>query len=166
MKSENFKSLLDEITPEWLEKQKIERLSRKKELTAEYQLGYYVGREIVNRFLPTLSTDMLLSKKVIQVTEEDTKINKQLEEYWLAQKGEQEWLAYLEHNKLLEKKYLPNPLVCYLSILNIEDVAQFKKGLNWALWDCDICSYNIEPENIKIYDDEDVFQTIIELILI
>jgi hypothetical protein len=166
MKSENFKSLFDDITPEWLEEQRIERLEHKKKLTAEYQLGYYVGREIVNRFLPTLSTDMLLSKKVIQVTEEDTKINKQLEEDWLAQKGEQEWLAYLEHNKLLEKKYLPNPLVCYFSILNIEDVVQFKKGLSWALWDCDMCSYNIEPENIKIYDDEDVFQTIIELILI
>jgi hypothetical protein len=69
MKSENFKSLFDDITPEWLEEQKIERIERKKELTAEYQLGYYVGREIINRFLPTLSTDMLLSRVVIQVTE-------------------------------------------------------------------------------------------------
>jgi hypothetical protein len=165
MRSAKFQKVLDKITPEWLEEQKREREKIRKSLTTSYQLGYYVGREIINRFLPTLSTDMLLSRVVIQVTEEDTKINKQLEEYWLAQKGEQEWLAYLEHNKLLEKKYLPNPLVCYLSILNIEDVAQFKKGLNWALWDCDICSYNIEPENIKIYDDEDVFQTIIELSL-
>ena len=40
---------------------------------------------------------------------------------------------------------------------------EFKKGLSYSLWDCDICSYNIEPENIKIYDDEEVRFTIVEL---
>jgi len=64
---------------------------------------------------------------------------------------------------MLERKYLPNPLECYMSLLNVQHMDEFKKGLRFALWDCDMCSYNIEPENIKIYDDEQGMFTIIEL---
>jgi hypothetical protein len=50
-----------------------------------------------------------------------------------------------------------------MSLLNVQNMDEFKKGLKFALWDCDMCSYNIEPENIKIYDDEQSMFTIIEL---
>jgi hypothetical protein len=66
---------------------------------------------------------------------------------------------------MLEKKYLPNPLICHLDLLNIKNENEFKDGLKFALWDCDMCSYNIEPENIKIYDEEDMYFTIIEFVL-
>jgi len=100
-RSKKISEMLSNITPEMKEKWKQERVESKKKLTLEYQLGYYVGLEIVHRYLPTLSTDMLQSRTVIEVSEED--------------------------------------------------------------WDCDMCSYNIEPENIKIYDDEQSMFTIIEL---
>jgi hypothetical protein len=63
---------------------------------------------------------------------------------------------------MLEKKYLPNPLVCYVGTLNIQDMDDFKKGLIQTLWDCDTCSYNLEKDNIKIYNDEGYYSTIIE----
>lgn len=50
-----------------------------KKLTAEYQLGYYVGEYIYSRFLPTLSTlstDLLQTRNVIKVFEEDELENK------------------------------------------------------------------------------------------
>ena len=61
------------------------------------------------------------------------------------------------------KKYLPNPLQCYLSSLNITNMEEFKDGLMTSLWDSDVCNYNIDPDNIKIYDDDDMYFTIIEL---
>jgi hypothetical protein len=30
---------------------------------------------------------------------------------------------------------------------------KFKEGLRSSLWNCDMCSYNIDEENIKIYND-------------
>ena len=37
------------------------------------QLGYYIGEFIVNKFLPTLSCDMIQSYNVIKITEEEQK---------------------------------------------------------------------------------------------
>jgi hypothetical protein len=42
---------------------------------------------------------------------------------------------------------------------------QFKEGIRTSLWDCDMCAYNIDIDNIKIYDDEDIRFTIIEFTL-
>jgi hypothetical protein len=52
-----------------------------------------------------------------------------------------------------------------MDVLNINDMKQFKEGIRTSLWDCDMCSYNIDIENIKIYDDEDIRFTIIEFTL-
>lgn len=177
-RSRVFESILNSITPEEVEKMKQKRIEQKNKLTLEYQLGYYVGLEIVHRYLPTLSTDMLQTRNVIEVSEEDSLENERLDTEWYVttrhggkwngvdENGDKEkWNLYHQHNKMLEKKYLPNPLKCHMDILNIQDMDEFKKGLRVALWDCDMCSYNIEPENIKIYDDEDVMFTIIELCL-
>ncbi len=168
-RSEIFNDLLESITPEMEKNWKQQRIERKNNLTSEYQLGYYVGEYIVSRFLPTLSTDMIKSRRVITVSEEDTEENKRLDSEWVNTKRPNEegskdkWDLFYQHNKMLEKKYLPNPLICHLGTLNILNMDEFKKGLSYSLWDCDICSYNIEPENIKIYDDEEVRFTIVEL---
>ena len=66
---------------------------------------------------------------------------------------------------MLEKKYLPNPLKCHMSLMNIRDEKDFKDGLIHSLWNCDMCTYSLKPEDIKIYDDEDLWFTIIEFIL-
>jgi hypothetical protein len=76
--------------------------------------------------------------------------------------NKEKWELFHQHNKMLERKYLPNPLECFIDLLNILNIDEFKKGLRVALWDCDMCSYNIEPENIKIYEDENAMFTIIE----
>jgi hypothetical protein len=167
-----FSDLISSITEEDRQRWRNKRLEIKKELTATYQLGYYVGAEIYNRYLPTLSSDMLHSRIVIQISEEDSEENKRLEEEWSAttqygnapdtEKNKEHWALYHAHNKMLDGKYLPNPLVCHLAVLNVEDWEEFKSGLIHYLWDCDLCSYSLKPEDIEIYDDEDVYSTLIK----
>lgn len=173
-----IRKLMEELTPEKLEEMKQERIEHKNSLTLDYQLGVYVGFEIINRFLPTLSTDMIQSRVVIDVSNEDTDENDRLDTEWyettryggkwdgVTENGDKtKWDLYHNHNKMLEKKYLPHKMICHLGVLNIQNMDEFKSGLRTSLWDCDMCSYNIEPENIKIYDDEDVRFTIIEFTL-
>jgi hypothetical protein len=177
-RSKIMEDLLNSITPEEEGKWKQKRIEKKKSLTLDYQFGYYVGLEIVHRFLPTLSSDMLQTHNVIDVSKEDSLENERLDTEWYSttkyggewngvdENGDMEkWELYHQHNKMLEKKYLPNPLICHLDLLNIKNENEFKDGLKFALWDCDMCSYNIEPENIKIYDEEDMYFTIIEFVL-
>jgi hypothetical protein len=177
-RSKILNDLLKSITPEMEEKWKQDRLNFKKSLSTEYQLGFYVGLEIVHRYLPTLSTDMIQSRNVIEVSQMDSEENKRLEEEWFSttrhggewdgknDNGNKErWDDLYDHNKMLEVKYLPHTLTCYMDVLNINDMKQFKEGIRTSLWDCDMCSYNIDIENIKIYDDEDIRFTIIEFTL-
>jgi hypothetical protein len=177
-RSEIFDDLFKSITPEMEEKWKQDRVNYKKSLSTEYQLGYYVGLEIVHRYLPTLSTDMIQSRNVIEVSQIDSEENKRLEEEWFSttkyggegdgksENGNKEkWDELYDHNKMLELKYLPHTLTCYMDVLNINDMKQFKEGIRTSLWDCDMCSYNIDIDNIKIYDDEDVRFTIMEFTL-
>ena len=78
-RSKIFNDLLESITPEMEKNWKQRRIETKNSLTSEYQLGYYVGEYIVSRFLPTLSTDIIQSRRVINVSEEDTEENKRLD---------------------------------------------------------------------------------------
>jgi hypothetical protein len=172
MRSKKLAGVLNRLTPDEREEMRQERIEHKQSLTAEFQLGDYVGEHIVARFLPTLSTDKLQSRKVIQVSEEDTQKHNELDEAWWntteygetpnAADKEERWKQLLANQRMLEKKYLPNPLKCHLPILNIQNELEFKQGLKASLWDCDMCSYNIDAENIKIYDDEDSYFTVIE----
>jgi hypothetical protein len=172
MRSETLTNILTSITPEEEQEWKQKRIDRKNKLTVDYQLGYYVGKYIIFGSLPTLSTYTFQTHRVIQVSEEDSVENNRLNNEWFEstefmggkeENGDKEkWDLFYQHNKMLDEKYLPNPLVCYLDPLNIQNMDEFKKGLQSALWDCDVCAYNIEPENIKIYDHEEGYSTIIE----
>lgn len=169
MKSDIIKKIMDGLTPEKIAEMKQKRVEGKKTIPTEWQFGYFVGEKIVHRFLPTLSIDSMQSSNVINVSVEDTKKYEQLNAEWFNTtrntqvKDSEEWNTLLEFNKILRDRYLPNPLLCYLEPLNITDEKVFKKGLIASLWNSDICYYDITPENIKIYDDEDIFFTIIEL---
>jgi hypothetical protein len=162
----SMQKIMDEINrPEFKQEQIDKNQKYLEDLSIDHELGYYVGENIVNRYLPTLSTDMIHSNRIVDVSEEDTLENKRLDTEWFSTTrhmpnwdgktdGDNEkWEKYQQHNKMLEKKYLPNPLECYLGLIKINDMNEFKKGLSFSLWDCDMCSYNIEPENIKIEND-------------
>lgn len=149
---------------------------KKNDLSSDFQLGYNTGDYIIKNYLPTLSTDMIKSNRIINVSEEDILENKRLDNEWykttkhggnwdgINENGDiEKWNLLYQHNKMLEKKYLPNPLICDVGILNIQNINEFKRGLNISLWDCDICSYSIKPENIKIYNNKNSNSTIIEL---
>jgi hypothetical protein len=161
-RSKSFKKLLERMdTPEY-KQECIERTQKYLDnLTMDYQLGYFVGEYIVNRYLPTLSTDLLKSNRVIEVTEEESLENKRLNEDWFSSTtysvnhdgpddgNDDKWRKYLEHNKMLEKKYLPNPLECYIQLIKLNDEIEFRKGLRFSLWNCDRCQYNIENYTIQ-----------------
>lgn len=147
-------------------------------LTLDYQLGFYVGEYIYDRILPTLSTDELKTRKVINVSEEDTIENKRLHKEWIEKVvyGGNKinvsenifWKAYFEHNNMLEKKYLPHTLECHVPTLYFDNIDEFKNGLIESLWNSDLCAYSLKPENIKIKmngNDEFDFFSIIELTL-
>lgn len=164
--------LASEITDEDMEYWKQKRIELIESLTLEYQLGYFVGSEIVNRYLPTLSTDSMRSRLVIEVSEEDTEENTRLDSQWFesTRYGNNRdplaegpnWNLFHAHNKMLSKKYMPDPLVCHISPLNVQNWDEFKKGLIEYLWDCDMCSYSLKPENIEISEDDGRHFTIIK----
>lgn len=173
-----LKKILSELTPEKREEIRQNRLKKNKEQSLESQLGYYVGEYIISTHLPTISTDSIRSHNCIIVSEEDSIENKRLEEEWYSttryggnhngkdENGDKEkWEKYYKHNKFLEQKYLPHKLKCSILPLNVEKVDEFKKGLILSLWDSDMCSYNLNPENIKIDNDKYGYLTIIEFVL-
>jgi hypothetical protein len=167
-KSTYLDRLMKRMTPEKLEKMKQERIEQKNKLTLDWQLGYYVGENIVHNDLPTISAEPG-TRTIIPVSLEDEQEYKRKEETWWdstnfgRKKADKEWNEYQECRKRLLKKYLPNPLKCYERILNISNMDEFKNGFICSLWNSDVCNYNLNPEKIKIYDDEDIYFTVIEL---
>lgn len=175
-------SLRDKLfapTEEELKKWKDDRIEKIRSLSFEIQLGRFVG-DVVAEDLPTLSTDLLQSKKVIQVSNNETiYINELYEQYFsTGQYGSNQiknddntfgdkilWNTIRLEQRRLELKYLPNPYCKFIRPINIENMNMdsFKRGLMNSLWDCDYCSYNIDPENIKVYFDNEFYFTVIEL---
>jgi hypothetical protein len=163
---ENLKRSMEDFfkeinTPEYKEKRIQDNIDYLNKVTMDRQLGFYIGENIVDNYLPTLSTGMIRSRKVIQVSEEDSIENKRLDDEWFntcthksGNSGDKEkWDLYFEHNKMLEKKYLPPVLECVFNLIRIDDMIEFKEGLRSSLWNCDMCCYNIDVENIKIEND-------------
>jgi hypothetical protein len=156
-----------DITPE--EKQEIRnrRIERIKTLTMEYQIGYYVGEQIVRRDLPCLDVDMIHTSRVINVTPEELVEAERLNEVWYKDHTDDNgpnWVALRAYHKELERKYLPKVLVCHVDPINVVDMDEFKKGLRKSLWDCDMCHYNIsDNSDVDVAYDEDYYFTIITL---
>ena len=167
MKSEKFDEIFKKInTPEYKSESLKENQEYYDNLDMDYQLGYFVGEKIVTNYLPTITTDGITSRNCIKVSEEDTIENKRLDDEWFSttrygsnhnkedKNGDKEkWDLYYQHNKMLERKYLPPTLTCHLPLIRFVNETQFKEGIKHSLWDCDMCSYNIDIENIKIEND-------------
>lgn len=167
-KSDVVSRLMKKINdPEWQVRMKQKRINYKKSLTAEYQLGYFVGEDIVNRFLPTLSVEGGTIKQILVSSDEQRKYDRLNKEWYDRCKNgkdesKDEWTEFQNFRQELITKYLPNPLICHEKLLNIRDTGKFKAGLITSLWDCDHCNYSLDHEDIEIYDEDDYF-TIIKL---
>ena len=160
-----------DITPEEQQEIRNRRIERIKTLTMEYQIGYYVGEQIVRKDLPCLDVDMIHTSRVINVTPEELVEAERLNEVWynnhtdvLRGDNDPNWVALRAYHKELEHKYLPKVLTCHVDPINVVDMEEFKKGVRAALWDCDMCHYNIsDNSDIDVEYDEDYYFTIITL---
>jgi hypothetical protein len=160
-----------DITPEERHEITNTRIKRIKDMTMEYQIGYYVGEQIVRKDLPCLDVDMIHTSRVINVTPEEFTEAKRLNDVWYSNhtdepRGDKDpnWVALRAYHKELEDKYLPKVLVCHVDPINVVDMEEFKKGVRTSLWDCDMCHYNIrENSDIDVAYDEDYYFTIITL---
>jgi hypothetical protein len=167
------------ITPQQRDDFKRERLEDKAKLTLAFQLGYYIGEEIVHRFLPTLSVDDIRTNNNISVTCGEGDECRRLNNVWWSKISslrnvsddektnatEEEWKALRAYHEMLEEKYLPKTVKCRFSLINVleEDILEFKRGIGVSLWDSDCSHYSTDVENINIADDEDLLFTVITI---
>lgn len=173
MRSKIFDEILKKVnSPEYKERKRKEYTNYLNSASIDRQLGYFIGEYIVTHYLPTLSTDLLQTRNVIKVNEEDEKENKRLDNDWTStlnlgsgRGGDNEkWELYRKHNKMLESKYLPEVLKCWLPLTRITNIDEFKEGLIDSLWNCDLCSYNLDKNNIKIENDLEMGNTTISFL--
>ena len=114
-----------------------------------YQLGTYVGEVIEFRYLPTLSTDMLKTCNVIEVSLEDAQRHEIVSEAlhktykWAGGSGDskKEFEEYKSLNSELARKYLPEKLECMVPKVHPTDMEQFLEGLKDQIWDTDRSHY-------------------------
>ncbi len=120
-----------------------------------YYLGLSVGENIVNNYLPTLNTDMLKTDRIIQVSEEETKIWKEMEtEYekkymWakdkdIQEEGRRQFYKNREWYHILEEKYLPETIEIRITKVKPTNIKEFQRGVEVALWDCDLSHYKVK----------------------
>jgi len=121
-----------------------------------FQLGTYVGEYIIMTILPTLSTDMLKSRNVINVSDKDNELHKKVSDdlnksYKIDGKdGKSEFFnIYKKLNHKLAKKYLKNKIECRVPKIYPENMDLFKEGLETSLWNCDLSWYWIEKDYFK-----------------
>lgn len=126
-------------------------------MTLNYQLGLYIGEYIITHHLPTLSTDMLKSRTIIQVSEEETaeweKLNSKYGPLYISDKDpdkeakeESRTRIFYDNRKWyhkLEEKYLPETIKVTVPRFIPTKIEEIKKGIELALWDCDMSHYKV-----------------------
>lgn len=119
-----------------------------------YYLGISVGENIVNNHLPTLSTDMLKSNRIIGVSEEETNIWNEMNDKWFSiamtdrmnKPSEESNKIFYENRKWyikLEEKYLPETIEVRITKVKPTNIKEFQRGIEVALWDCDFSHYSV-----------------------
>ncbi len=147
----------------------------KKETSLEEQLGYYVGEFIIANFLPTLSIDMIKTRNIIKVSQDQEETARKLEEIWFnnlkefsikkekdSESVDWNWVALRTFHEEIERAYLPEELVCHVPniVINIKNISELKNGIRVSLWESDLCHYNINVNNIDIIFE--TFSTVIK----
>lgn len=125
-----------------------------------YDLGFFVGEYIINKFLPTLSISMIRTNITIPCTIGEADEYNRLNDLWYEeyQKNKDDnlesWVKLREFYTKLQTKYLPHELKCYVYKINPSNMKKFKLGIIDSLWGSDACSYSLSPEDIEVdYDD-------------
>ena len=165
---------LPRLTSEKRDEMKKRALDARASWTLAYQLGFYIGEEIVHKYLPTLSVDMLKTRKNISVTCGEGDECRRLDDVWFEKRmshddddkaSEAEWKALRAYHEMLEEKYLPKTVECHFRLLNVteENMKDFKKGVGVSLWDCDCSHYSTKPEDIEVKADEEGWFTVITI---
>lgn len=146
--------------------------------TIDWDLGYFMGEYIVTHYLPRISTDFITGRNVYQVSAEEMAEHNRLDQIWgdlsMAERNEKKhtieynkaWNAFRRYANDLYKKYLPPVLECHLPQINLDKVNMecLKKGISYALWDCDMSHYDSNIDKIEIVDDNDVMRfTVVKL---
>lgn len=167
-----------ELTPERREELRQMSLKTRASWSLAYQLGVYVGEQIVDKHLPTLSVDGLQTRTNISVTCGEGDECRRLQDIWYNKRtsikgseteqsegSKEEWKALRAYHEMLEEKYLPKTIECHFGLLNIteEHMAEFKKGVGDSLWDCDCSHYSTKSEDITVQADDEGWFTNITL---
>ena len=162
--------ILKELTPKQIEKMRKERIKEIEKMTPEYQLGLYVGEELVRRYLPTLDIDMVQTRNLIKVLPEEKEEHERLNGIWYKSYNTEgvdssgPWNELRENRKKLEDKYLPQELICRIDPINVTDEKEFKNGIANSLWHSDLCHYKCSSfDDIEFWLDEDAYFTVIKL---
>jgi hypothetical protein len=120
------------------------------------QIGEFVGESLVRRYVPCLSIDQLQTNTVVKVDYDDELVYRQYEkEMWVNGKLDSDKFKRCRNfNKVLEKRYLPAAIKCYLPPYHITDVEYFMKGVYFGIWDSDISPYNVDVNELPIVEDK------------
>jgi hypothetical protein len=135
-----------------------------KKMTLEFQLGFHIGNYIVCKYLPTLNIDLLQTRNVINVTDEEYKKYKQLDDRWFNKSfnkeldSTEEWNELLKFRHEMEKKYIPEILECYVDYFMVDNVNEFKKGILDSLWNSDLSHYCDSINDIIIDEIDKEFE--------
>ena len=130
------------------------------ENSLEFQLGLYIGESIIDNYLPCLSIDGGTNNP-IEVSEEDTleyeKVVDALDttgaEYDNRRAESQQWKDYIAFREMLYKKYLPDYIECRVNRIScVNNMQELKRGIEVALWDSDVCSYDTDVIEIRSDD--------------
>ena len=116
-----------------------------------YQLGMYVGEYITKKYLPTLSTDMLKTYTIVEISKEDAEIHRIADEaLWKTDPRstdrQEKFEVYKALNNELAKKYLSEKLDCLVPKIYPTYMDSFKEGLYDQLWDTDLSHYLPEDD--------------------
>lgn len=143
-------------------------MTEQQEKDLNFQLVIYAGLEIVDRYLPTISIDMLKSMKVIQVTIGEADEFNRLQDIWWKSTDRnsngitKEWIEMTDYRRKMEVKYLPKKLRCHIKKVTPTNMDEFMRGLIMSLWDCDLCNYHIERDRIEFKQNKE-YSTVINL---
>jgi hypothetical protein len=121
----------------------------KREVNESYDLGQLAGELIEFKYLPTLETDMIKTRNVVKVEEDELIENRRLETIlnntykFNGGEGDSavEHKAWIDHVYILAEKHLPNELICRITNVTPSCIDSFKEGLTDYLWNTDLSWY-------------------------
>lgn len=124
---------------------------RSNEYILNYQLGQFVGEDIVRTQLPILDISNYFSESssnIIKLDKDDRLEYDRLErECWVnGEIDSEKHKIYVKFIYQLEQQYFPQTEVVYFEPILITDSDAFLKGVEFALWDSGVSSYLIDKK--------------------